>query len=136
MHRAEDADAADFGDPLQARGDVDAVAEQIAITLDHVADGDADAKAHLPARLIRKVPGTQAFLDVDRATHRFDRARKFREHGIACGVENPPIRLGDEVVDHGAIGGETPQRFLFVLGDQPRVAGNIGGENRRLSCVS
>ena len=31
----------------------------------------------------------------------------------------------------GAIGCQTPQRFLFVLGHQPAVAGNIGRKNRR-----
>ena len=55
MHRAGDADAADFGEPFETRGDVDAVAEQVAVAFDHVADGDADAKAHLPARRIREL---------------------------------------------------------------------------------
>ena len=131
VHRARDADAADLGKALEARGDIDAVAEQVAVALDHVADGDADAKAHLPARRIRHVAGAQAFLDVDRAAHGFDRARKFGEHGIARGVENAAAAFGDEVVGHLTIGREPPQRFLFVLGNQSGVAGNIGRKNRR-----
>jgi hypothetical protein len=45
VHRARDADAADFGEPLQPGRDVDAVAEQVAVALDDVADGDADTEA-------------------------------------------------------------------------------------------
>ena len=131
VHRARNADAADFGQAFETRRDVDAVAEQIAVALDHVADGDADAKAHLPAGRIGHVAGAQAFLDVDRAAHRFDRAGKFGQHRIAGGVENAAAGLGDEIVGDGSIGSQTPQRLLFVLGDQPAVAGNIGRKNRR-----
>ena len=131
VHRARHADAADFGQPLETRGDVDAVAQQVAVALDHVADGDADAKAHLPARRIRHVPGTQAFLDIDRAAHGFDRAWKFREDGVAGGIEDAAAAFGDEIVGHLPVGRQPPQRFLFVLGNQSAVAGNIGRKNRR-----
>ena len=131
MHGARHADAADLGEPFETRGDVDAVAEQIAVALDHVADGDADAEGHLPARRIGHVAGPQAFLDVDGAAHGFDRARKFGEHRVARRVEDAAARLGDEVVGDGTIGGETPQRLLFVLGHQPGIAGNISRKNRR-----
>src|SRR4029077_9475287 len=91
---ARDADAADRRDAFQARCYVDAVAEQIAVALDHVADGDADAKTHLPAGRIGHVAGAQAFLDVDRAAYRLDGARKFGEHGVARGIEDPAARAG------------------------------------------
>jgi len=42
------------------------------------------------------------------------------------GIEDAAAISGDEVVGHLPIGCETPQRFLFVLGNQPAVAGNIG----------
>jgi hypothetical protein len=61
----------------------------------------------------------------DAAPHRFDRAWKFRQDGVTGGVENPSAGFGDEVVGDGPVGGQTPQRLLFVLGDQPRIAGNI-----------
>ncbi len=131
VHRARDADAADLGEPLETCCDVDAVAQQIAVALDHIADGDADAERHLPARRIRHVPGAQAFLDVDRATHGFDGAGKFGEHGITRGVEDPAAAFGDEIVGHLAIGRQPAQRLLFVLGNQSAVAGNIGRKNRR-----
>ena len=128
---ARDADAADRRDAFQARRDVDAVAEKIAVALDHVADGDADAEAHLPAGRIGHVAGAQALLDVDGAAHRLDRAGKFGEHGVARGIENPAAGARDEVVHHRAIGGEPPQRLLFVFGDELAVAGDVGSENGR-----
>ncbi len=131
VHRARYADAADLGEGLQACCNVDAVAEQVAVALHHVANGDADAQRHLPARRIGHVAGPQAFLDVDRAAHRLNRAREFGEHGITGGVENAAAAFGDEVVYHVTIGDQAPQRLLFVLGDQSAVAGNIGRKNRR-----
>ena len=131
MHRARDADAADFGETFQTRRDVDAITQQIAVALDHIPDGNADAKLHLAAGRIGHVAGSQAFLNIDRATHRLHRARKLGEHRIASGVEDPPSRLDDEVVGHRAIGRQPPQRFFLVLGDQSAVAGNIGCKNRR-----
>jgi hypothetical protein len=116
---------------IQSGGDVDAVAEQVAVALDHIANRDADPKAHLAAWRISHVAGTQAFLDVDRATHRFHCAWKFGQNGIAGGVENTPSRPRDEIVGDGAVGGKPPQRLLLVLGDQSRIAGNIGRKNRR-----
>ena len=131
VHRARDADAADLGEALEACRDIDAIAEEIAVPLDDIADGDADAKRHLPARRIRHVPGAQAFLDVDRTAHGFDCARKFGEDGVTCGVEDPAAALGDEIVGHLTIGRQPAQRLLFVLGNQSAVAGNIGRKNCR-----
>ena len=131
MHRARDADAADFGEALQPGCDVDAIAQEVAVALDHVADRDADAKGHLPAGRIGHVAGAQALLDIDRAAHGFDRARKFGEHGVASGIENAAAALGDEIVGHLTVGRQPTQRLLFVLGNQSGVAGNIGRKNRR-----
>ena len=131
VHRAGDTDAPDFRKTLEARGDVDAIAQQVAVALDHITDRDADAKRHLPARRIRHVSGAQAFLDIDRAAHGFDSAREFGEHGVAGSIENTAAAFGNEIVGHLTIGREPPQRLLFVLGNQAAVAGNIGRKNRR-----
>ncbi len=131
MHRARHADAADFGEAFQARRDVDAITQQVAVALDHVTDGNADAELHLATGRIGHVAGSQAFLDIDGAAHRFHRARKLREHRIARRVEDPPSRLDDEVVGDRAVGRQPAQRLFLVLGDQSAVAGNIGRKNRR-----
>ncbi len=50
VHRARHADAADRGNASSGRArDVDAVTQQIAVALDHIADCNADAKIHLPS---------------------------------------------------------------------------------------
>jgi hypothetical protein len=47
-HRARDADAAGLGQRFQPRGDIDAVAEDVAAFGDDVAEIDADAKLDPP----------------------------------------------------------------------------------------
>jgi hypothetical protein len=73
----------------------------------------------------------QALLDVDRTPHRFDGAGEFGKHRVTRSVEDTAARSRDEIVGDGPVRGKTAQRLLFVLGNQPRVAGNIGRENRR-----
>jgi hypothetical protein len=115
----------------EPRRDIDAVAKEVAVAFDDVADRDADAEAHLPARRISEVSRAQAFLDVDGATHRLHRARELGKHGIAGGVENPAARARDEIVHHRPIRSEAPQRLFFVLGNEPAVACDIGSKNSR-----
>ena len=131
VHGARDADAADRRDAFQPRRDVDAVAEQVAVALDHIADRDSDAEIHLPAGRIGHIARAQALLNIDRAAHRFDRAREFGQHGVACGIEDAAAGAGDEIVHHRPVGCEAPQRLFFVLGDEPAIACDIGGKNRR-----
>src|SRR5262249_9797892 len=119
MHGARDADAADFGEAFESRGDIDAFAQEITVALDYVADGDADTERHVATRRIGQVAGPQGFLDVDRTAYRIHRAREFRKHGIAGGIEDAPARLGDEIVDDFPIGCETPQRLFLIFRDQP-----------------
>ena len=49
-HRARDADAAGLGERFQARRHVDAVAEDVVVLDDHVAQIDADAELDPPRR--------------------------------------------------------------------------------------
>ncbi len=67
------ADRAGFGDAYQARGDIDAVAHQIAVgLLDHIAQMNADPE--LDAALVRhaRVALDHRVLDFDGATHGVD----------------------------------------------------------------
>ena len=75
-----EADRAGLGDAFEARGDVDAVAHQIAVgLLDDVAEMNADAE--LDAALGRQagVALDHAVLHFDRAAHRVDHAAKLDE---------------------------------------------------------
>ena len=49
-HRAGDADAARLGKHLEARRDIDAIAENVVLLDDHVAEIDADAELDPPRR--------------------------------------------------------------------------------------
>ena len=126
---ARHAQSARLGDAAEAARDVDAVAQQVAVALHHVADGDSDPEAHLPARRIGEVAGAQALLHVDRAAHRLDGARKLGQHGVAGGIENPAREARDEILEDGPVGLEAPQRFLFVLGHQLAVTGDVGSHD-------
>src|SRR5260370_27659225 len=105
---------------------MDAIAQEIAVELDHVADRDSDPEADLADGRIGKVAGAQALLHVDRAAHSLDGARKFGQNRIAGGIDNPPRKAGDEILEYRPIGLEAPQRLLFVLRHQLAVTGDIG----------
>ena len=53
-HRRRDADAARLGQRLEPRGDIDAVAEDVAVLDDHVAEIDADAELDASAPAARR----------------------------------------------------------------------------------
>ena len=73
-------DGTGLGDSFQSRGDIDAVAHQIAVALlDHVADMNSNAE--LDAALGRKACVTldHAVLHLDGAAHGIDHAAEFNE---------------------------------------------------------
>ena len=73
-------DRAGLGDALQPRGDIDAVAHQIAVALlDDVAEMDADAKLDAPLRRQAGVALDHAVLHFDGAAHRVDHAAELDE---------------------------------------------------------
>ena len=68
-------DRARLGDALEPRGDVDAVAHQIAVALlDHVAQMNADAELDAPVLRHAGVALDHAVLHFDRAAHGVDHA--------------------------------------------------------------
>jgi hypothetical protein len=68
-HGARDADAARFGEPFEACRDVHAVAMDVIVLDDDVAEIDADAEPDLP--ILRHVPSAlrHALLQFNRAPH-------------------------------------------------------------------
>ena len=68
-------DRAGLGDAFEPRGDIDAVAHQIAVALlDHVAEMNADAELDAPIRRHAGVALDHAALHFDRAAHGVDHA--------------------------------------------------------------
>ena len=99
MHRVRHADAAGGRLLLQARGDVDAVAKNVVILDDDVAEVDADAE--LDALLGRDVgiAPRHAGLDLDGALHGLDDALELDQHAVAGGLDQPAVVLGDRRID-------------------------------------
>src|SRR5262249_60116858 len=79
-NRAGEADAGASGKLLQARSDVDAIAQEIVSLRDDVADVDGDAKLHPLALWQVSNASLQPALDCDRGAHPLHGARGLRHH--------------------------------------------------------
>jgi hypothetical protein len=128
MHSTRDADAAWFGETLETRRDVDAVAVDL-LALDHnVAEVDADAEFHPAFERNRDVFGFERGLDLDRALDRIHDAGELREHAVTGGVDEPAAMLLDEGVNDFAIRGKCLQRRLLIFPHEAAVAVDVGAE--------
>ncbi len=99
VHHARDADPAGLGDPLQPRGDVDAVAVDVVVFDDHVTRIDADAELDALVLGGSVVPCRHPPLQRDGADDRFDDARELDQDSVAGGLDDAPFVLGDLRVD-------------------------------------
>ena len=128
-HRCRDADAARLGHAFQARRDIDAVAENVAV-LDHdVAEIDADAE--LDAAILRHagVAAGHAVLDFDRAGDGVDHAGELDQHAVAGQLDDAALVLGDPRVDQFlAARLERGKRGGLVDAHQPAVADHVGSQ--------
>ena len=126
-----DADAARFSQAFEARGDVDTVAIDVVGLDDHVAEVDADAQFDAAFRPDAGVPLRHRLLHLDRAAHRIDDARKFHQHAVAGGLDDPAVVLGDlRIEELAAQRFEAFVRAFLVRPHQPRIPRHIGGEDR------
>jgi hypothetical protein len=121
-----DADASGFRDPFQTRGDVDAIAKNIVVIDDDVADVNADAEFDPGIlRYIGVLPG-HAALDFDGATRCVHGAGEFDQHAVAGGLDDAATMPGDRRIEQCfpqclQLG----QRAFFVAAHQTAVAGDI-----------
>ena len=122
-----------LGDAFKARGDIDAVAHQVAVALlDDVADVDADAE--LDAAVLRHagVALDEADLHFDRAANRVDHAAKLDENTVAGALDDAPMMGGDGGVDQVAPQApKTRERAILIRSREPAVADDIGDQDRR-----
>ena len=110
-------DGAGLGDAFQPRGDIDAVAHQIAVALlDHIAQMDADAE--LDAALGRKagVALDHAVLHLDGAAHGVDHAAEFDENAVAGALDHAAVMHGDGRVDQVAAQRAQPRQRAILIG--------------------
>ena len=93
-------DRARLANAFEARGDVDAVAHQIAVgLLDHIAQMNADAEFDAALRRQARIALGQTVLHLDRAAHGVDHAAELDEAAVASALENAPIVQGDGRID-------------------------------------
>ena len=126
-------DRAGRGDPFQSRGDVDAVAHEVAVgLLDDVAQMNADAKVDAPLLRQAGIALDQAVLHFDRAAHRVDHAAEFDETAVAGALDHSSVMDGDGRIDQ--IAPQRPQpreRALLVGAGEPAIADHVSDQNRR-----
>jgi hypothetical protein len=90
---------------------------------------DADAPFHAAfagdPRIALRRQLLQCRCAVDRADHRAE----LDQHPVAGGLDDPPAMFGDERVGVGPMLAQCLCRARLVLSHQPRIPGDIGGEN-------
>ena len=132
MDRARDADPARFGQRFEPRRDVDAIAQNVAILGDHVAEIDADAIADAPVVVEIPLAVEHAALHLGGAAHRIDDAGEFRQQPVAGGLDDAALMFADFGVDPVAAMRPEAIEGPFLIGpDQTRIARYVSGKYRR-----
>ncbi len=120
------ADAAGFRDPLKPCGDVHAIAKDIVVVDDDVADVNADAKFDPEVVRYVGVLHCHAALEFHGATHGLHHAGKLDKHAVAGSLHNAPAMRGDSGIDKGLSERlQIGEGALFVAAHQTAVAGDI-----------
>ncbi len=131
-----DADAARLGDPLEPRRDIDAVAENIVVVEDDVADMDADAKLDPELGRHVDIPLRHRALHFHRTARRIDGAGELDQHAVAGGLDDAAVMRGDAGIDQGLPEHlQLGQRALLVTAHQPAIAGDVSRQHRRQSPI-
>jgi hypothetical protein len=125
-----DADAAGLGDPLQPRGDVDAIAEDVAFLDDDVADVNPDAQLDAPVGGLAGIALCHSALLRDSAAGGVHGAAELDQNAVAGPLDDPAAVLCNRRLQQFAAMGVEPGERPFLVGPhQPAVADNIPGEN-------
>jgi len=126
---ARDADTAGLGQPLETHGDIDAIAEDVAV-LDHdIADIDADAKPHTALFAEGQVGLGKITLDLNGALYGGKYAGEFGENAVTGRAADPAAVLRDDRVGDGSMGRERRQRVFLGDAHQAAIPLDIGGED-------
>ena len=91
---------------------------------------DPDAKLHLALCRELGVSAREHAPDLDRALNRIERSRELRKEVVSGEVHEATAVLADQELDLLAVVAQDVNRGALVLGHQPAVADDIGGEDR------
>ena len=131
-HGGGDADAAGGRQLLQAGRNVDAVAEDVAVLDDHVAEVDADPELDPARRRNVRVAPRHSALDFGGALHGVGNALEFHQHAVAGGLDDAALALGDRGVEELDPVGLEPREGARLVGfHEPAVTDHVSRENRR-----
>ena len=110
------ADRAGRGDAFQPRGDVDAVAHEIAVALlDDIAEMNADAKFYALVGRDPRVALDHGVLHFERAAHRVDDAAELGDAAVASALDDAAMVHGDCGIDQiAAQRAQSRQGSIFV----------------------
>ena len=125
-------DGAWLGDPFQSRGNIDAVAHQVAVALlDDIAEMDADAKLDATLRRKAGVAFDHAVLHFDGAAHRVDYAAELDDASVTRALHDASVMHGDGRVDQIATEGPQPRQCPILVGaSEPTVSDHVRYQNR------
>ncbi len=134
MDAVRDRHAAGIGERLDAGGQIDAVAEKVAVFDHNVPEVDPDAKHDRPVARHILVGGVHRALQRDGAFHGVDGAAELHKHAVACPLEHTALMALDERLQNLS----PPRRQRRVRGrlvalHEPAVADHVGGQDRRES---
>jgi hypothetical protein len=130
VNAARDANATGRRQPLEARGHIHPIAEEVIVARHYVADIDADAEHELAVVSQLGITAGDLLLPGDTAAHRLHGARELGHHAVSGGAEDAAVVTHDQIANDLAVSGERRQRALLVGTHQPGVAGDVGREDR------
>ena len=129
-------DRARRANAFEPRGDIDAVAHQIAVALlDNVAEVDADAEHDAPVGGHAGVALDHGVLHFDRAAHRVDHAAELDDRAVAGALDHPAVMDGDGRVDEVAAQRSQPRKRSVLVGaGEAAEADDVGRRGSRRVC--
>ena len=126
-------DRSRLSDAFQSRGDIDAVAHQVAVAfLDHVAEMDADPKFDALVGRDPSVALDHRSLDFNGAVHRVDDTPELDNCAVAGALDDASVVHGDGGIDQVASERPQPRQNPVLVGSrEPRIADDVGHQDRR-----
>ena len=98
-HGARDANAAGIGEHFETRGDVDAIAENIVLLDDDIAQINADAELDPPRRRHIGIAPRHPALDFGCARHGVHDAAELHQHAVAGRLDDTAVVLGNRGIN-------------------------------------
>src|SRR5262249_20543616 len=127
-----DANAARLRNAFKTGGDIDAIAKDVVVIDNDVADVNADAKFNALGRRHRGILLHHGTLHLNGASGGIDRTSELDQHAIAGRLDDPPAMRGDGGIEQGLSRGlEASQYAFFVSTHQAAISGDIRRQNRR-----